>query len=57
MVAFTRSGLSRQHQSKLTTSRIEALQASKTMTVLIPGEQRQAVLLDGASLEDADIFK
>ncbi len=35
------------------------INASKTkvMSALIPGEQRQAVLLDGGPLEDVDIFK
>ncbi len=30
---------------------------TKTMSTLIPGEQRQAVLLDGEPLEDIDKFK
>ncbi len=29
----------------------------KVMSVLIPGEQRQAVLLDGEPLKDVDRFK
>ncbi len=35
------------------------INASKTkvMSALIPGEQRQAVLLDGEPLEDVDKFK
>ncbi len=35
------------------------INASKTkvMSALIPGEQRQVVLLDGESLEDVDKFK
>ncbi len=35
------------------------IKASKTMVMssLIPGEQRQAVLLDGEPLEDVDKFK
>ncbi len=35
------------------------INASKTkvMSALIPGEHRQAVLLDGESLEDVDKFK
>ncbi len=30
---------------------------TKVMSALIPGEQRQAVLLDGEPLEDVDKFK
>ncbi len=30
---------------------------TKVMSALIPGEQRQTALLDGAPLEDADKFK
>ncbi len=38
---------------------LEAVNASKTkvMSALIPGEPRQAVLLDGEPLENADKFK
>ncbi len=38
---------------------LEAVNASKTkvMSALIPGEPRQAVLLDGETLEDVERFK
>ncbi len=44
------------HHTAAAGMRINALK-TKVMSALIPGEQRQAVLLDGEPLEDVDKFK